>query len=251
MSDRTAARPQASPRLKARIAGFLYLIIMLGAMLLPFHVGPSGITGMTLGEAAPATLARIEASKELYILSAAGQLMVLACDIGVAAILYTLFKPAGRTLALASTFFRFAFVAVSGANLFNHFAVLLLLSGADYLGALGPAQSHALAAMFLKLRTLGFDVALVFFGIHLALVGVLIFKSAFMPRVLGLALAIGGCAGYLSNIFVHALAPAVRDMLFPYVMFLALPEIVFALWLLIVGVNAAKWTAAARVPQAG
>jgi hypothetical protein len=47
------------------------------------------------------------------------------------------------------------------------------------------------------------------------------------------------------------MAPAVRDMLFPYVMFLALPEIVFALWLLIVGVNAAKWTAAARVPQGG
>jgi hypothetical protein len=250
MSDRTMTRTPASPRLKARIAGFLYLLIMVGAMLIPFHVGPSGIIGMTLGEAALQTLARIEAAKELYVLSGAGQLMVLACDIGVAAILYDLLKPAGKTLALAAIFFRLAFVTVAGANLFNHFAVLLFLSGADYLGALGADQTHALAAAFLKLRTLGFDVSLVFFGIHLSLVGILILRSTFLPRVLGLALAIGGGAGYLSNMLVHAMAPAVRDMFFPYVMFLALPEIVFALWLLIVGVNAAKWNAQAGVAQA-
>ena len=249
MSGEADGIAKVLPRLQARIAGFLYLLIILGALFIPFHVAPSGISGMTLGEAAtPAFIDRLLASKPLYVLSGAGQLMVLVCDIGVAWLFYELLKPVDGGKALLAAFFRLVFVAIAGANVFNHFAPLVLLSGADYLSALSSQQLRALALAFLKFRTIGFDIALVFFGFHCILIGYLLFKSTFFPRILGLLLAIGGL-GYLANILVHAIPPAVRENLFPYVMLPAVAEILLTVWLIIVGVNAAKWKAQAAAER--
>jgi hypothetical protein len=175
-----------------------------------------------------------------------GQLIVLACDVGVAWLFYELLKPVDRRIALLQAFFRLATVAVAGANVINHFAPLVLLSGADYLGALSSEQLRALAMAFLKLRSIGFDISMVFFGLTCIFVGYLFFRSTFFPRIVGLFLAIGGGVGYLGNIFVHVIQPALRDQLFPYVMLPAgIAEILLTLWLIIVGVNAAKWQAQA------
>ena len=76
--------------------------------------------------------------------------------------------------------------------MFNHFAPLIFLSGAAYFSVFKPDQLQALALVFIRLRTFGFDVALVFFGFHCLLVGYLIFRSTFFPRILGIGLAIGG-----------------------------------------------------------
>jgi len=227
-----------SPRLKARIAGVLYLLIIAGSLLIPFAVAP---TGMMRGDAALPTVAGIVAAKPAYILSGAAQLFLGVCDVGVAVLLYALLRPVSRTLALLAAAFRLVFVAIANANLFNHFAPLLLLSGADYLTAFKPDQLQALAQMFIRLRTIGMDIALVFFGFHCLIAGYLIFRSTFLPRILGVLLAVGG-AGYLANIFAGALPAQVAGRLFPYIMLPAgLAEILLALWLLIVGVNVAKW----------
>jgi hypothetical protein len=123
----------------------------------------------------------------------------------------------------------------------NHFAPLIFLSGTDYLSAFKPDQLQALALVFLRLRTFGFDIALVFFGFHCLLVGYLIFKSTFFPRILGVGLAIGG-VGYLANILATAIPPAMRAQLFPYTMLPAgVAEISLTLWLIIVGVNVPRW----------
>jgi len=228
---------RASPRLQARIAGFLYLLITSGALFVPFTVAPSG---MALGDQATTTAARIAASASSYAFSGAAQAGILACDIGVAALLYQLLRPVGQTLALLAALFRVVFAAIAGANLVNHFAPLLLLTGAGN-AALQADQLQALALLFLRLRTAGFDIALVFFGFHCVILGYLLFKSGFFPRFLGLLIAIGGL-GYLANIFVYALPIAMRGHLFPYVMLPAgLAEILLTLWLIIVGVNAARW----------
>jgi hypothetical protein len=118
---------------------------------------------------------------------------------------------------------------------------LLILSGANYLGAFNPDQLQALARLFLKLRTTGLDIAFVFFGFHCIVIGYLLLRSTFLPRILGLLLAVGGL-GYLANIFVYLLPPAITVQLFPYVMLPAgLAEILLSLWLFIVGVNVSKW----------
>ena len=230
----------------ARIAGLLYLAIIVGALFIPFATVPSG---MMRGDAALPTVAHILAARQLYALAGIAQAILGACDIAVALILYELLKPVGRSLALLAAFFRLVFVAIANANLLNHFAPLLLLSGD--LGAFTPEQLQALAGMFLRLRTIGLDIALVFFGFHCVILGYLLFRSTFFPRVLGLLMAVGG-VGYIANIFATVLPLDVAARLFPYVMLPAgVAELGLSLWLIVVGVNAAKWRsrAVAAGPQ--
>jgi hypothetical protein len=164
----TARTREYSPRATARIAGFLYLLIIVGALFIPFATVPSG---MMRGDAALPTVAHILAARQLYALAGIAQLILGACDIGVALILYELLKPVSRSLALLAAFFRLVFVAIANANVLNHFVPLLLLSGASYLAAFTPEQLQALAGMFLRLRTIGLDIALVFFGFHCVILG--------------------------------------------------------------------------------
>jgi len=243
MTERTKDH---SPRATARIAGFLYLLIIVGALFIPFAIVPSG---MMRGDAALPTVAHILAARQLYALAGIAQAILGACDIAVALILYELLKPVGRSLALLAAFFRLVFVAIANANLLNHFAPLLLLSGD--LGAFTPEQLQALAGMFLRLRTIGLDIALVFFGFHCVILGYLLFRSTFFPRVLGLLMAVGG-VGYIANIFATVLPLDVAARLFPYVMLPAgVAELGLSLWLIVVAVNAAKWRsrAVAAGPQ--
>ena len=229
---------ERSHRRKARIAGFLYLLSIVGALFVPFSVAPSG---MMLGDAALPTAAKILASQPLYVLGGAAQLIVYACDIGLALIFYELLKPVSRSVALLATFFRLVFVAIASANILNHFAPLIFLSGGDDLISFKPDQLQALALVFIRLRTFGFDIALVFFGFHCLLVGYLLFRSTFFPRILGIALAIGGM-DYLANILATAIPPAIGAHLFPYIMLPAgVAEISLTLWLIIVGVNVQRW----------
>ncbi len=244
-STMTEQTREYSPRFNARIAGLLYLLIIVGALFIPFAVSPSG---MMQGDAALPTVAHILAAKQLYILSGIAQLILGACDIAIALILYELLKPVSRSLALLAAFFRLVFVAIANANVLNHFAPLLLLSGAKYLSAFSPDQLQALATAFIGFRTTGLDIALVFFGFHCVIIGYLIFRSTFFPRILGLLLAIGG-AGYIANICVTVLPSEIAGRFFPYVMLPAgVAELLLSLWLIVMGVNVANWRKQAALP---
>ena len=237
-SGRTDWITEASPRLQARTAGVLYLLVIVGALFVPFAVAPSG---MMLGDAAVPTAAQIVASKRLYVFGGAVQLFVGACDIGVALLFYQLLKPVSKSLALLALFFRLVFVTIANANVVNHFAPLLLLSRAAYLTVFTPDQLQALALVFLRLRTTGLDIALVFFGFHCIVLGYLLFRSTFFPRILGALLAFGGL-GYLANIFANVIPSAMAHHLFPYIMLPAgIAELWLTLWLIIVGVNVQRW----------
>lgn len=242
MNDRTA---QSSPRFQARVAGLLYLFIIVAAGFAPFAFGPSALPG----DAQLSYLDKILTSKPLYVFAGAIQLLVYACDVGVALIFYELLKPVSRSVALLAAFLRIAFAAIASANMFNHFAPLVVLSGSDYLAAFRPDQLQALALMFLKLRTFGFDIALVFFGLHCIVVGYLLFRSTFFPRILGVGLAIGGI-GYLTNILVTAIPPAIGAYLFPWVILpAAIAEISLTVWLIVVGVNVPRWKELSQISR--
>jgi hypothetical protein len=181
----------ASPRLKARIAGILYLLIFIAA--------PSG--------AATATPAKM--------------MITLTCDTGVALILYALLKPVSMRLSLLAAFFRLIFVAVMAINSLNYFGLVDHFKGA-----------HSAAAF-----NTGYGIAMVPFGVHCLLIGYLIFKSIFLPRILGVLLALAGL-GYL----IFLWPPLGRHLFFPYIL---VPGIVgegsLTLWLLVMGVNAKRW----------
>jgi hypothetical protein len=128
-----------------------------------------------------------------------------------------------------------------GVNTLNHFAPLVLLGGAHFLTAFRTDQLQALALASLNLHGTGYSIGLVFFGFHCVLIGYLISRSAFLPRILGVLMAIAGL-GYLTNSFVNLLAPSLQHYLYPWVLLPGgVAELSLCLWLLVIGVNVQRW----------
>ena len=120
-------------------------------------------------------------------------------------------------------------------------APLVVLGGAQYLSVFKVEQLQALALMFLKLYGQCFNISFVFFGFYCLLIGYLIFRSTFLPRILGVLMAIAGL-GWLTF-----LSPPLAHYLSPYILAPGLGEGSLTLWLLVMGVNAARWEEKASV----
>jgi hypothetical protein len=224
---------------KARIAGFFYLLIFLCAPFAEMFVRGNAIVR---GDAA-ATAANILASESLWRLAFTAELVNAASDTIVAVLLYEILKPAGPTLSLLAAVFRLILVAIASVKALAHVAPLHLLGGEQFLAAFSAAELQSLSYLSLRLHGDAYDVALFFFGVHCLLVGWLILRATFLPRILGLLMAIAGVC-YLANTVAGALAPDFSRMLFPWILLPALPaEGGLTLWLLIMGVNVDKWRA--------
>jgi len=149
-------------------------------------------------------------------------LVNLASDTGVALIFLYLFKPGSRKLSIVASLFRLIFVVLMGVNALNYFGAIEFLQ-----------PSHSSASF-----NFGYGIALIPFGIHCILTGYLIFKSTFLPRILGVLMVMAGL-GYLLFLW-----PSLGDRLFfPYIV---IPGVVgegsLTLWLLAMGVNNLGWT---------
>ena len=113
----------------------------------------------------------------------------------------------GSREAWRAAFFSLVGVAVLAVNSLNHLAPLVFLGGAHYLSAFETNQLQALALMSLKMHARGYAISGVFFGIYMLLLGYLIFRSNFLPRILGVLMAIGGLSN-LTDSFAIFLVPA-------------------------------------------
>jgi hypothetical protein len=227
---------EASPRLKARVAGGLWLTCIVTAIF-GFVAGSSMIAA---GDAA-ATATNILAHESLFRLGFAADLISGLSYLGVTALLYYLLKPAGRSLSLLAAFFGLAGVAIGGAGNLNQLAALLLLRDDHYLTALPTSQLQAMALFALNLRLQVFNIGMVFFGIQCFLAGCLIVRSTFLPRLLGVLLAMGG-ASYVIVSFANFLAPPFGVRLTPLIMPIALVgEGALTIWLIAKGVNVQSW----------
>jgi hypothetical protein len=194
---------------------------------------------------AAATARNILADESLFRLGFSAELLHLACDVAVAMILYALLRPVDRNVALLAAFMRLACDVILAISSLSHFAALRLLGDADYLQTFRPDQLHTLALLAMKLHGDGYAISLVFFGFACLALGYLIFRSSYLPRTLGVLLAIAG-AGYLINSFAHFLNPALAARLFDAVFIpIFVAELSLALWLLVKGVDTAKWEARA------
>lgn len=238
----TAHTARTSPRLKARIAGFLYLIVIAvstGALL-------TNSALIVSGDAA-ATASNILASEFRFRLSFAAILISNVAYVGVTAMLYGLLKPAGRDLSFLAAFFGLMGCAVGAATSLHLLAPLTLLKGAPVLSSFSPEQLEALALTSLRLSGIGNNISLMFFGFYCLTLGFLVVGSTFLPRIIGAALAVSGLA-WLTSSFASFLAPSLAKDLSTYLMAAAaLGEITLTLWLLVVGVNVTKWKAQAAV----
>ncbi len=223
----------------ARLAGLLYLIVIACGL---FGVGFVQGSLVVRGDAA-ATANNIIASESLYRLGFAAQLVMYACYAAVTAIFYDLFRPVSRGVSLFALSFSLAGIAVGAAGMLNGAAPWLLLGGADYLDVFTTDQLQALAFAFLRLDSVGFSISLVFFGIYMIAIGGLIAGSTFVPRILGVLMAIGGLCHLIYH-FAGFLSPPLAAQLSAYTSLPGLvAELLLALWLVLAGVNGSQWQA--------
>lgn len=224
------------PRLNARIAGLLYLFVVIASTFALVTASRLIVSGD-----AAATAANILASEPAFRLGIAATLLSAIAYTAVVAILYALFKPVNSTLAIVSAFIGLAGCAASATFLVNQLAALSLLEGAS--GDAG--QTQALVRHALRLGALGNTLSLVFFGFYCLMLGALVFGARFLPRVLGVFLLIAGVGWLIGNLGA-ILAPDVLGGASRYLTPVSgLGEFIFTLWLLAMGVDPQKWRAQA------
>jgi len=224
----------ASPRSTARMAGVFYLITIVARMLVEIFVR----NRLVVSDDAAATATNILAHEPLFRWGFAGDIIAFASYVVVAALLYVLFKPVNRRLSLVAAFFSLVASMVQAISSLFHLAPLFLLGGATYLKVFTVEQLQALSLVFLRLRAAAYhNIGLVFFGLYLLLVGILILKSSFLPRILGGLMVLAGLS------YVLFLSPPLVRSLQPYILiFPGVGQISFCLWLLVMAVNAQRWS---------
>jgi hypothetical protein len=182
-------------------------------------------------------VANILGHEPLFWLGFASSLIGVAFHIAWAVLMYELLKPVNKRLSLLAAFIILVGCAIQALTSFLYLTPLLILKGDSSLSAFTPEQLQALALMFLKLNAYAFNIDLVFFGLWCVLTGYLIFRSAFLPRILGVLLAISGL-GFLTYLY----PPLAYRLFFPYIgVASAFGEIPLESWLIVMGVNAQRW----------
>jgi hypothetical protein len=218
----------ANPSVVARLAGVLYLgIIVLGIWSELAVRAPLAVPGDPA-----ATLTNIREAAALLRLSLAADTLMAVFDVALAVLLFVLLRPVDPLLALMAMAFRLIQAAVIGATLLNQQAALLVLGAGDV--------TPELAALFLDLQSHGYDLGLIFFGVNSLLTGYLVVRSGFLPRLIGAGLAAAGVV-YLTGSYLLFLAPGFADAFAPAYAVPLVAEAAFCLWLLLRGVDAARW----------
>ena len=230
---------EASPRLKARIAGVFYLLTILTRIIADAFVRNQ----LVVSDDAAATATNILAHAPLWWWGFAADIVAFASYVALTALLYELFKSVNRSVSLVAAFFSPAASVVQAISSLFHLAPLVLLGGAPYLSAFTAEQLQALALVFLKLRAAAYhNIGLVFFGLYCLLIGYLIFRCTFLPRFLGGLMALAGLS------YVLFLSPALARSLQPYP---GVGQISLCLWLLVIGLNAQRWKEQASAADKG
>jgi hypothetical protein len=231
-----------SPRVRARIAGFFWLMTILTGAFALFIGGRFVVSGD-----AAATAANILAHEPSFRLGIAANLIATACYLVATLFVYDLLKPVNRTLSLLAAFFSLAGCAVGAVSFVFYLAPVVALENAPYLSVFTVEQVRALAFMFLRLYERASNIGFAFFGLHVFLVGCLIFRSTFLPRLVGALMVFGG-VGWLTLSFTNLLSPPLGRYLSPYIMAPGiLGELSLTLWLLVMGVNVQRWVEQASI----
>ena len=215
----------------ARVAGLLYLFVLI----LPILVGVSRLSLITDD---PATTANnIVASEWLFRIGVVSDIGHVMCLLLLAWVLYGLFKSVNKNVALLFLLCISISVAIQCINMINYFVALHVLSGAEYLTVFEEDQLHALAMFYLvDMQTHGIFIAQIFFGFWLLPLGYLVYKSGYLPRILGILLMIG-CFGYLIHVFQYFLLPSYEVISYPGLAVATISEVSFLGWLLLKGVK--------------
>jgi hypothetical protein len=213
-----------------RLAGLLYLLGSIPGFFALLYV-PGKL--MVHGNPA-ATAHNIAASETLFRLGIFADLAGQTIFIFVAIALYYLLKGVNQRHALLMLVLLLVSIPIAFLNELNSVAALTLARGGDFLSIFDEYQRVAGMRLFLNLRGAGFDMAGIFWGLWLYPLGLLVYRSGFVPRLLGVMLMIG-CFAYLANSFTSLVLPQYGDAVARWMNPIQLVEMVFMAWLLIMG----------------
>ena len=217
----------------ARIAGLLYLIVIATGLFAEVFVRQA----LRVSNDAMATAQNIQTSEMLFRYGFVADLVNFVVGLPCVIIIYILFKPTNKNIVRLAMMFVVIQTAIIAVNLLFQMTPLLILNGDKYLNTFQSNQLATLSLLSLNIQALGYGIGLVFFGFYCLIIGYIIYKSAIVPRFLGILYAVSGL-GYLINSFVMFLSKGFANPLFVYI---AIPifigELSFCLWLLIMGVK--------------
>jgi hypothetical protein len=230
----------SSTRNLGRFAGMLYILFSIPGFFAIVYV-PSKL--IVHGNAA-ATASNIAASEALFRLGIAGQLICQAGFIFVALALYDLFKGVNQRHASLWMILVVVAIPIAFLNELNSIAALVLVRGADFLSQFDKPQRESLAMLFLNLHFQGIVVVEMFWGLGLLPLALLAYRSRFLPRFLGIWLALDGFA-YVIVSLTGVLLPQYLDKVVTYSQPASFGEVAFMLWLVIKGATPPALDAAA------
>jgi hypothetical protein len=220
------------PRFMARIAGVFYLVITACALFSYLYVRDQVIDVDDMAQ----TAANFVAHEQLYRWGFAAAVIVCICNLPMGFILCELLKVVNSRLAQLALLFIVASATLEAVNLFNYIEPLFTFTLAEVRNGFAADEVQGLARGPLRMWSYAFSVSLTFFGTYCALIGTLIFRSRFFPRILGVLMIVAGVT-YWINAFRLFLALPI-----PYIQWVTLlGEQSLTLWLLIVGLDEAKW----------
>jgi len=226
-----------------RFAGLLYVLTsIVGFFAMGYVPGKLIVDGNTA-----ATASNITSHETLFRLGIAGNLIGQGGFIFVALALYDLLKGVNRRHASLMVMLIVVSIPIAFVNELNSVAALALMRGVDFLSTFEKPQRDATAMLFLNLHHYGYVVAEMFWGLWLFPLGLLVYKSRFLPRFLGVWLVFAGVA-WVSLSLTGILAPQYADKVDTYSQPAVMGEIAFMLWLLIRGAKPSESDAAVSLP---
>ena len=218
----------------ARVAGLWYLLIAITAPIGLLYV-PSRL--IVSGDAA-ATASRIRESELLFRIGIASELFHQTIAIFLVLALYRLFRPVDEARARQLVILgALVSVPIAFLNVLNEIAALVLIGGSSFLSVFDRQQLDALAYLFIRLHAQGINVVSIFWGLWLFPFGMLVIRSRFIPRVLGMLLFLAG-GGYLAFAAVSFVAPHYAHVVGSVAMILEVGELPIIGWLAIWGARA-------------
>lgn len=219
-------------RSTARTAGFFFLVTIVTGL------PAQRMFDKLLMHSSAAAAARNILTNGAWLRAAlASSLVGTVCYVAVTALFYELFKGVSRKIALAAAIFSIAGCAVAGVSGAFLVAALAVSKAEHYLSSFVPLQLQSLSMVFVRLRDQTETVGIVFFGFYCLAIGYLIFRSTFLPRTLGVLMALAGL-GWLTM-----LCTPLASALSPYHVFISgvLGEGSLTFWLLAIGVDSGRW----------
>jgi hypothetical protein len=214
---------KVSPRTRARLTGVVYVLFFLTTILGALFT--------------PATANDIMAHQASFRWGFALTMISTALYVALAGLFYQLFKHVTRTVAILAALFGVVGCALTAAGSLFQLAPFVVLEGNQYSTVFDAKQLQALAQMLVDMNGQAGYIALVFFGVFNLLIGYLVFRSTFMPRVLGVLMALSGVC-WLTSLS----PPLAHYLLTPIEVIGILAEASLMLWLLVMGVNSQRWT---------